>query len=558
MEKVKEYLRIAIVIATILIMVSIFREIFHNVNNNADWKDEIFNLSINGKHYGEIDINEELLPQVNSGDRIKITKIFEGPECSERTLVFRTYSCSVEAFVAGKKVYEYGNGYFIENKTLGRGFHFVKLNELTPERRSVVIEMTAGEDMSYLWVDYFKTTAGNTIWTEILNRNIFAIYLSLLLLLIGMAGIVGAMLMYIVDKKSNLHLLYSFEAAFFVGLWNSCTYGLFQMMTGNYELTSFFEYASLYIAGFFYLSTIEVIKAGTKYSKIISYMKYCYFTFIVIVFSLNALKIYPITQTVMIYRNVAVFILLSIFLIVIRDYNTQKKFEKALSVSNIIAVVLIATHTILLNMNILFISIGENKVMLDNMLTSIAILIVFITPLFSYALKISEIGIYETQIGLLKNIAYKDQLTGLDNRYSGMAFVMELKKDEIPYHIIMYDLNNLKYVNDNFGHDRGDKLIIDFSNCLQKVFNTEDSINIRHGGDEFLTIAKSFDLQDINEHMTLLHKYIAEVNSLNHDNWLSVATGLASSEEVEDDSYDNVLKLADQRMYRQKVSMKTI
>ncbi|MDD4110713.1 MAG: GGDEF domain-containing protein [Clostridia bacterium] len=88
----------------------------------------------------------------------------------------------------------------------------------------------------------------------------------------------------------------------------------------------------------------------------------------------------------------------------------------------------------------------------------------------------------------LEKIAYVDNLTGAYNR---IWFFENIKKNDKLY-ITMVDLNNLKYVNDTFGHNEGDKFIVRVANELKKY-----GALVRYsGGDEFLVLTKDKDQFD--------------------------------------------------------------
>lgn len=85
----------------------------------------------------------------------------------------------------------------------------------------------------------------------------------------------------------------------------------------------------------------------------------------------------------------------------------------------------------------------------------------------------------------LKEMAYHDDLTGINNR----AFIFEKYQDAIknnvPFVSVMIDIDNFKQVNDNYGHLTGDKILKSIGHLL-KVHFAEDGHIARYGGDEFI------------------------------------------------------------------------
>ena len=85
-------------------------------------------------------------------------------------------------------------------------------------------------------------------------------------------------------------------------------------------------------------------------------------------------------------------------------------------------------------------------------------------------------------------LAYTDSLTGLKNRHCFDKFCKGLEDSfQKNIGVIFCDLNRLKFTNDNFGHEAGDKLIRDFANILKENFPTEECF--RMSGDEFIIVS---------------------------------------------------------------------
>lgn len=90
---------------------------------------------------------------------------------------------------------------------------------------------------------------------------------------------------------------------------------------------------------------------------------------------------------------------------------------------------------------------------------------------------------------ILRDAAYRDFQTGLFNRRGLDAAVGVLTEADDPVALFLFDLDNLKQINDSFGHVEGDKLIKRFAVLLQS--HTRDSdILARFGGDEFIVVMK--------------------------------------------------------------------
>ena len=98
----------------------------------------------------------------------------------------------------------------------------------------------------------------------------------------------------------------------------------------------------------------------------------------------------------------------------------------------------------------------------------------------------------------LVRTAFTDQLTGLGNRGGFARSLEELWEQDTPVTVAYIDIDNLKHCNDVFGHDEGNRYILQVSLYL-KLYMEVDEAAFRLGGDEFAilsTIATEDDLAE--------------------------------------------------------------
>lgn len=153
--------------------------------------------------------------------------------------------------------------------------------------------------------------------------------------------------------------------------------------------------------------------------------------------------------------------------------------------------------------------------------------------------------------------ATTDALTGLKNKNCYLSYIEKLKNDndteKKEYAVGVFDLNHLKNTNDNYGHETGDKLIKQASKYICDIF--KHSPVFRIGGDEFVVI---LDGRDFNKRQALCDRFLTklkDIPAVEDDISLSISFGMAStSEDVTD--YDEIFRIADERMYECKKLMK--
>ncbi len=156
----------------------------------------------------------------------------------------------------------------------------------------------------------------------------------------------------------------------------------------------------------------------------------------------------------------------------------------------------------------------------------------------------------------LKFLSFHDSLTGLYNRY---YFEEEIKrinngfKRFFPISIISMDINNLKTVNDNFGHKEGDKMLKETARILESLVRKED-ILARIGGDEFCAILPRTPQKVALKRKEKLNKLIKKHNGENKLD-ISIAIGIAATNHDEQ-GINDALNRADNLMYVHKREMK--
>lgn len=170
-----------------------------------------------------------------------------------------------------------------------------------------------------------------------------------------------------------------------------------------------------------------------------------------------------------------------------------------------------------------------------------------------------DIAIAIKNFELLQNILHMsryDSLTGLYNRSYFTQTLNNAKLSEKNFVVCMIDLNNLKAINDSYGHDAGDEILVKFADTFKMEMGKNDVLG-RIGGDEFAGI---FFHKNKNQVMEIINKVcMVFKNNLLYFNGnkeeISFAYGLS---EFLNDSEDvsELLKIADRRMYDKKREMK--
>ena len=154
-------------------------------------------------------------------------------------------------------------------------------------------------------------------------------------------------------------------------------------------------------------------------------------------------------------------------------------------------------------------------------------------------------------------LAHYDQMSELSNRTAYEEKIAYLKtnmkriREEKTVIILMADLNFLKYLNDNLGHNTGDDAIKKVALIIKETFSDKESC-YRIGGDEFCVISIG---NDQNEFEAMYQKFLARVAEKNKE--LDYSFSVASAYYiVQDESIDDAIQIVDNMMYENKEEIK--
>ncbi|KKO45528.1 hypothetical protein WG68_10475 [Arsukibacterium ikkense] len=156
----------------------------------------------------------------------------------------------------------------------------------------------------------------------------------------------------------------------------------------------------------------------------------------------------------------------------------------------------------------------------------------------------------------LEHLALKDSLTQLPNRHSFGQLLHKMVTDSLNNKtmsaLLFIDLDNFKFVNDNFGHDAGDEVLIEVSNRIQAAIRSDDTL-CRLGGDEFALLLPKQVTPQLTEQVCkrLLQQISRPIWVKNAQMPVTLSIGVALCPEHSIDSA-TLLQLADEAMYQAK------
>jgi len=193
-------------------------------------------------------------------------------------------------------------------------------------------------------------------------------------------------------------------------------------------------------------------------------------------------------------------------------------------------------------------------------LAAIVIVIIIVVIAFWNRKLIQEIQLRKKLEEKMKYMATHDELTGVANRtllkqQMDKAIAIH-QRQQLKLAVLFVDLDGFKNVNDSFGHDNGDNVIVEVAKRLENCVRQSDVV-ARFGGDEFVILVTG--LATKKESTYVAEKIIAEVNRpyLVNDQEVSIGCSIGIAVYPDDATRQgDILKIADSLMYRIKMNEK--
>jgi diguanylate cyclase (GGDEF)-like protein len=153
---------------------------------------------------------------------------------------------------------------------------------------------------------------------------------------------------------------------------------------------------------------------------------------------------------------------------------------------------------------------------------------------------------------LLKQMSIEDSLTGCFNRRQFYAYMRETvlpsQSDEV-HTLVMIDFNHFKDVNDQFGHDAGDRLLVRFVQIARDILQSNGEV-FRLGGDEFILLTNQSMRSEVEDMMEKINQLFIKNSTV-----ASIAYGIIQYKACDvNQEFDltNLIRKSDQLMYQNK------
>lgn len=342
--------------------------------------------------------------------------------------------------------------------------------------------------------------SGDTLLYNILYHQRTGLIISALLFLLGMLTIASSIFLF---NTGDNRLLYLGLFAVLVSAWILSESRLTQFFTGNRFIIGGISYMLIALIP---IPFLLYIRDGvlTKNKRIITFIAIMFMLNFLINLALQVNGIIGFFESIQLTNGflllTIVFVIILLFMEMIRHKNSQaKRFLMYLSVMIILVLIEL----------IQFFSQDFDS---TSFYSRIGIIIFFGFLAWDSIRHFDGLLLKDKESQILKQLAYRDILTGGNNRTVFENDILELTKgqNKRDFRMVLLDINSLKSINDRFGHQEGDRVIIKCHQYMEEAFGHVGKC-YRLGGDEFACILNSVD-NDFYE------KGIAQIkNRLNED-----------------------------------------
>lgn len=159
---------------------------------------------------------------------------------------------------------------------------------------------------------------------------------------------------------------------------------------------------------------------------------------------------------------------------------------------------------------------------------------------------------YNDLIMKFVEFSLQDELTGLNNRRFLETILTRYSKSKTSIGFIFIDVDDFKFINDNYGHEKGDYVLSEIGNIIRSSIRDVD-FGFRYGGDEFLVLVFGISKEILERISKRIFQKISSIKVSDINAKTSIGVSLYPEEA---DNLNSALKLADERLYKIKHSGK--
>lgn len=443
-------------------------------------------------------------------------------------------------------IYSFGyNEKPVFGKTMGSAYHFVRL-PIDYINQTLIIEIENPYSYKKTFVNsvYIGTKASNIFL--IMKKYIPGTIAGTIMVLLGLMELFTFAATSKTSKKSNV-IMYLSQFSILAGIWVISENRIIQLMFHNTFAISMMGIIAFYLLPIpFIFFMIE--NKYIKNDKIIKCVTNTLLGFIVIAMFLQ------IISAVDLYELVSAFHIILIATVAILLVKSFTMVPKSPHIKLFFVALGTLAATAVLDLVCFYFNVFNSASTLSQ-----CGLVAFILLMIAIAIKdyIEMTNSLAVNVVLQKQ-AYTDTMTGTKNRTSFDEQIEEINCNDIDIDglaILVADINNLKKINDTYGHRKGDIVIKQCADILKKSFDEIAEV-YRIGGDEFAIIFRGVDKDKCNRAVENMNNLVNIQRKKENEFPISLSYGLDFYDPISLNNVTDIFNSADKKMYEIKTTSK--
>lgn len=529
--KMDRYFRIKIWIGLLIAVLSLF-SLFQSYglksSGKAVWSDSI--IQMRGKW--AVDFEEE------GGDweyRYKIPEGMDGPLCFSMKAYFQEF----QIFLDEEPLYSFSDVYGIQ----GRSRHLLRLPGDAPGKTLILRAKNVDFSEGKAGADSASIGRENEVLIMLLLNNLYALVFGVFTFLLGGVSLAAAIFMrkkVRTELRSGLLCLSAF--VFVAGIWVVTDSELLLFLTDKLAVVSLISFVTFMLMPFFLLRFVGCMLGERKSLNLLEVL----FGTMVILYLINYLVL--VVPGYFLLLPVHLLCFCAIVLALRIGYREMKEHKSKTAQIILGGFLMLSIFCVAA-----FILFYINPTIFPYAVIYCAGIFLFILFLLRVTFdKLHEQMEKAASIAAYRELAYMDVMTGMENR---TAFMEEQNRGSLAAGTVyvLLDINNLKIINDQYGHQAGDQLIILAAHYIRDAFGSLGKC-YRIGGDEFMAVLQNSSGESTREMIAGMQERIRRENERRKVP-LSIAAGYAVQERA-GDTPEQLYRWADASMYEEKQRMK--
>ena len=456
---------------------------------------------------------------------------------------FYSNNLDVYVYVEDTLLYEFSQGENAFGNTAGNGYHVIPhIYEYTDK----FVEIHISSPYGITSLPGVEFASAQTLYSNQIAMTTMPFAIAIITLIVGLLllfyGIYNQ-----VKGSTNKSFLFLGLFAMTLAIYTGTKQSVFLILMNNHVMVSYLSYIALMLMPIPFILFIKELFVNKTHL-----IWYTLLTLhLVNILATTILQIFDKANFADTLAGTHMFYTITIIALICMTFYELFRYKWTASMKLTILYILVFILFVIEDLNTSYIfTEGDGP-----FIGTIAFLVCILIASF-YSIKSSTTLIVKgQQAEKYKTLAFKDKLTGLGNRTAHDACLENA--DIYSHSYIIFDLNNLKYYNDNLGHDAGDRYITQSANMIKEAFGELSNYQCyRTGGDEFCAIIEDKTIEQFQVAYEHFNSLMDSFNATSGKLKIHIATGYAEFNPSIDYSLKRTKNRADNMMYKNKALLK--